>query len=189
MNRNLITALISLTVLAFAGIAYYNVSTSENEPGENKYRVANQYLVDGDLEEALRAFNESISLNPSYKAAYLGKAITLMQMARYDEAREEFERAIQFDEHFAEAYANRGILHDRTGNYEKAVHDYREAVKLRPELDEGPGLIWRFLHLVDKKPPTLSDRADYIEAELKKPEPERLLRIPEIDDQQRMYKK
>lgn len=189
MNKNFTTALIGLIVLAFAGYAFYQTSTRESVPGENKYRLASKYLEDGEYDEALTIFNESISLNPSYKAAFLGKAITLMQMGRYDEARAEFDKAIALDENFAEAYANRGILNDRTGRFEEAVSDYRKAAELKPELDEGPGLVWRFLHLADEKPPTISDRADYIEAELKKPESERLLRIPEIDEQQRMYKK
>ena len=60
---------------------------------------------------------------------------------------------------------------------------------LDPETAEGPGYLWRFLHNVNKKPSTIADRADYIEAELKKPESERLLRVQELDDQQRMYKK
>ena len=189
MNKNLIIAMISLIVLSFAGVAYYNVNTSESVPGENKCRMANQYLEDGDLSEALDIFNESISINPAYKSAYFGKAITLMQMERLDESRAEFNRAISLDEDFAEAYANRGILNDRTGNFKAAISDYRRAVELKPELTDGPGLVWRFLHLADKKPATLADRADYIESELKKPEKDRLLKIPEIDKKQRMYKK
>jgi hypothetical protein len=42
---------------------------------------------------------------------------------------------------------------------------------------------------VDEKPPTIADRAKYIEEELKKPPEERLLRVPEVDEEQRMYKK
>ena len=189
MNRNILTALIALSVLAFAGYAFYQTTTRESVPGENRYRLANRYLEDGKFSEALSTFDEALSLNPSYKAAFLGKAITLMQMERYNDARMEFDRAIALDENFAEAYANRGILNDRTARFEDAVRDYRKAAELKPELTEGPGLMWRFLHMADKKPPTIDQRADYIEAELKKPEAERLLRIPEVDGQQRMYKK
>ena len=189
MNRNLINALIGLSVLAFIGYAFIHISTKESTPGENQYRLANKYLVDGDMENAMKVFNEVISLNPEYKAAYLGKAITLMQVGALDNSMKAFDRAIELDENFAEAYANRGILNDRIGRFKEAVSDYRKAVELKPELADGPGMIWRFLHLADQKPSTIIDRADYIEAELKKPEGERLLSIPEIDKQQRMYKK
>jgi len=189
MNRNLINAIIGLSVLVFIGYAFIQTSTKESVPGENQYRLANKYLVDGDMENAMKIFNEIISSNPEYKDPYLGKAITLMQMGELDASMVEFNRAIQLDDNFAEAYANRGILNDKKGRFIEAVSDYRKAVELKPELDDGPGLVWRFLHLADQRPSTIIDRADYIEAELKKPESERLLSIPEIDKQQRMYKK
>ncbi len=93
------------------------------------------------------------------------------------------------DNHYAQAYADRGILNDRAGQYEAALHDYRKALKLNPELAEGPGWLWRFLRNIPDRPPTIADRADYLEEQLKKPESERLLRVPELDAKQRMYKK
>jgi hypothetical protein len=41
---------------------------------------------------------------------------------------------------------------------------------------------------IDEKPPTIKDRAEYLEAELAKPESERLLKVPSEDEKQRMYK-
>ena len=189
MNKNLTTPLIVLAGLIVFAYFYFQYSVRENVPGENQFRLANKYLEDGKNAEALDTFNEVISSYPEYKEAYLGKAITLMQLARYDESRLAFDKAIALDENFAAAYANRGILNDRTGRFEEAVKDYRKALELNEEVAEGPGLIWRFLRNVPDKPPTIADRADYIEKELKKPEGERLLRVPEIDAQQRMYKK
>lgn len=189
MNRNLLTAFIGITILVFVGYAFVQTSSRESVPGENKCRLANKYLEDGKLNAALDTFDRSILVNSSYEAAYLGKAITLMQMGRLDESEAEFKRAIELKDDFAEAYVNRGILYDRTGRFEEAVSDYRKAAELKPELAEGPGMVWRFLHLADNKPANISDRADYVEAELQKPESERILIVPEIDDQQRMYKK
>ena len=66
--------------------------------------------------------------------------------------------------------------------------DYRKAIELDPDILEGPGFLWRFMRNVDEKPPTIESRADYLEAELAKPEAERLLKVPEKDEKQRMYK-
>ncbi len=189
MNRNLLHAFIGLSILVFIGYAFIQITSKESVPGENKYRLANKHLIEGELDKALTIFDESIVLNPEYNAAFLGRAITLMQMGELDAAMDGFNKAIEFDENFAEAYANRGILNDRIGMFKEAISDYRKAVELKPELDDGPGMVWRFLHLADEKPATIIDRADYLEAELAKPESERLLRVPEIDSQQRMYKK
>jgi len=61
-------------------------------------------------------------------------------------------------------------------------------LELDPEILEGPGFLWRFMRNIDEKPPTIQSRADYLEAELAKPEEERLLKIPGEDEKQRMYK-
>lgn len=189
MNRNLTTPAIVLTVLVIFGYFYYQYTVRENTPGENRFRMANKYLEDGDYEEALKVFDEVISTYPDYKEAYMGRAITLMQLNELDTSRRDFDRAITLDTNFAAAYANRGILNDRTGHYAEAVQDYRKAVALNPDLAEGPGWLWRFLRNIPEKPPSIADRADYIETQLQKPEAERLLRVPELDEQQRMYKK
>ena len=189
MNRNFLTPAIALTVLIIFGYFYYQYTVRENRPGENRFRMANKYLEDGNYEEALRVFDEVIAGYPEYKDAYMSRAITLMQMQEFEKSRRDFDRALTLDKNFAAAYANRGILNDRTGNYREAVSDYRKAAELNPDLAEGPGWLWRFLRNIPERPPTISDRADYIEAELKKPQAERLLSVPEIDEQQRMYKK
>ena len=189
MNRNQLTAIISLTVLVIFAYYYYQITVKENVPGENQYRLANKHLEDGTYDEALQEFDKVLTDYPDYKEAYMGKALTLMQMNELDKSMEAFNRAIALDDSFALAYANRGILNDRMGRYPEAAKDYRKAIELDPKLNEGPGWLWRFLHNVADRPPTISDRADYIESELKKPESERLLRVPDIDKQQRMYKK
>jgi len=180
------TVLLILVVLA---VGYYRSDTSESVAGETKNRLANSYLEDGDLEQALATFDEAIALNPDYSDAHRGKAITLMLLERFDESRTLFNRAIELDPASALAYANRGTLNDRTGRYEEAVRDYRKAAALNPKLANGPGWLWRFLRNVHDKPPTIVDRADYLEDQLAKPPAERLLRVPEMDAQQRMYKK
>ena len=188
MNKNTLTVIITLSILGIIGYYYYRHMVMENTPGENQYRLANKYLEDGDYDKALQIFSEVLVEYPGYKEAYLGKAITLLQMGRLDESRTFFDKAIGLDNQYAQAYANRGILNDRAGRYEDALNDYRKALTLNPELAEGPGWLWRFLRNIPEPPPTIADRAVYLEAELKKPESERLLRVPEIDAQQRMYK-
>jgi len=188
MKKDYIKAFMLFAVVVAAAVFYYRNITTETVPGEGKYRLANKYLEDGNLQEALDLFNESLTTNPDYPEAYLGKAIALMELKRYDESRTAFDSAIRLNRNFAEAYANRGILNDRTGHYREAIRDYRRALELNPRLAKGPGWLWRFLHNVQERPPTIADRADYLEAELRKPEDKRLLRIPELDKQQRMYR-
>lgn len=187
-QSDLTKAFIVLLALVVFTYFFYQRTVHENVPGENKNRLAHGLLEDGNLEEALKTFDESIALNQTYSDSYRGKAITLMQMERFEESRKMFNTAIELDGSFALAYANRGILNDRTGRYEEAIKDYRKALELDPKLAKGPGRLWRFLHNVREKPPSIADRAHYLEEQLAKPESERILRIPQLDEQQQMYK-
>ena len=189
MNKNTLTVIITLSILGIVGFYLYKYTVMEVTPGENRCRLANKYLEDGNYDEALQILDELLVENTEYKEAHLTKAITLLQMGWLDESRKSFDRYIGSDNHYAQAYADRGILNDRDGRYEAALHDYRKALKLDPELAEGPGWLWRFLRNIPDPPPTIADRADYLEEQLKKPESERLLRVPELDSKQRMYKK
>ncbi len=188
MKKNLTPFIVFTCVVIFA-IFYYQYTMKETVPGENQFRFANQNLEKGNYDEALRVFDEVILQYPDYTDAHMGRAITLMQLGMFNESRTAFDRSIKLDETFATAYANRGILNDRTGRFEEAIRDYRKAVELEPDIVEGPGYLWRFLHNVADRPPSVADRADYIEKELQKPESERLLSVPELDEKQRMYKK
>ncbi|MDX1775969.1 MAG: tetratricopeptide repeat protein [Desulfobulbales bacterium] len=174
-----------LILLGF--ILYWRVGAEKN-PGDYNVRKGNYRLEDGQYEEAVKEFSEALGKNPDHAMAHLGLAVTYMQMGEADAAMQEFNLVIADNPELATAYADRGILYDRLGEYEKALADYKKAIELDREILKGPGWLWRFMRNIDEKPPTIKDRADYLEAELAKPEDERLLRIPEIDEKQRMYK-
>lgn len=174
-----------LALVAF--VFYWRVGV-EKTPGDYNVKTGNYRLEDGMYDEALKEFSEALTKNPEHVMAHLGLALTHMQMGEYREALKRFDLVIEKNPQLAAAFANRGILHDRLGEHRKALADYRKALELDPEILEGPGWLWRFMRNIDEKPPTIKDRADYLEAELAKPKEERLLKVPEEDEKQRMYK-
>lgn len=185
-NRGGVIAL--LVLVAVVAFVYY-WRTSEQTPGDFEVKKGNYRLEDGQLDMAIEEFRAALDENPRHKGAHLGLAVTFMQKGENDKALEHFDRLIELDPKNAVAYADRGILYDRMGQYEKALADYKRAIEINPKIAEGPGWLWRFMRNIDEKPSTIADRAKYIEEELKKPPEERLLRVPDIDEEQRMYKK
>ena len=168
-------------------VFYWRVGSEEN-PGDNNVTKGNYRLEDGMHDEAIKEFSEALEKNPEHVMARLGLAITNMQTGKDIEALKGFSLVIEKNPEMAAAFANRGILYDRTGEYKKALADYRKALELDPEILEGPKFLWRFMRNIDEKPPTIKSRADYLEAELAKPEEKRVLKVPEVDEKQRMYK-
>jgi tetratricopeptide (TPR) repeat protein len=175
-------------LLVIIGLVFYWRTGAEKNPGDYNVKKGNYRLEDGQYEEAVQEFTEALEKNPDHAMARLGLAITYMQIGRDSEALQELNLVIKQNPELAPAYADRGILYDRMGEYRKALADYKKAIELDEEILEGPGWLWRFLRNIDEKPPTIKDRAAYLEAELAKPEEERLLSVPEMDEKQRMYK-
>ncbi len=173
---------------AWIGWSLYDSFFREPTPGDFEYKRAEQFFADDEYERALAQYEEALENNPQHIHAMRGKARALLQLNRLEEALEQYENVIARQPDLGANYANRGILFDRMGNYEKAIADYDRALELDPELDEGPHWLTRFLRNQPDKPPTIGDRADYLRAELAKPPEQRVLRVPEIDEQQRTYK-
>jgi tetratricopeptide (TPR) repeat protein len=186
MYRFLKITAILLTVV-WVGWSAYDSFFRDTKPGDTAYFAANKLFEDGQYARALNAYNQALQQAPDHVYALRGKAQSLLQLGRYGESLEAFNSAIQRDPQFAASYANRGILYDRMGRYEKAIEDYEHALRLDSHLADGPNWLTRFLRLQPEKPPTIADRARYLREELDKPEKDRLLRVPETDQQQRPY--
>lgn len=151
--------------------------------------AAHKAYADGNHAAARDGYRELLEDDPGKLDARRGLARSLMELGEYRAALVQFNRAIDAAPEFGATWANRGILHDRMGRYREALRDYRKALSLDPELAEGPGWLTRFLRNQADPPPTIADRADYLEEQLAKPPGERLLRVPERDAQQRSYRK
>ena len=184
-NRaGLFVLLLFAAVVAF--VLYWRTAV-EDTPGDYHVKTGNYRLQDGQYDRAIAEFDLALEVNADHPLAYLGIALALMHQNRHEASLEAFGHALALDDSLAVAYADRGILHDRMGRHDLALQDYRRALALDPKLADGPGWLWRFLRNIPERPPTIADRAAYLEAELRKPPEDRLLRRPEIDAQQRMH--
>ncbi len=167
----------------------YDSFYASRSPGDTDYHAANRLFEDGDYERALAAYQDALDANAQHIHALRGSARTLLQLGRFHESLSDFNDAIAMEPDFAGSYANRGILFDRMGRHEEALADYQMALRLDPEIAEGPHWLTRFLRNQPERPPGVAERAVYLMKELQKPEPDRLLIVPEVDDEQRSYKK
>jgi tetratricopeptide (TPR) repeat protein len=185
--RLLVWAALATFIIA-VGATTYRYIAGGSEAGNLEYRTGNLRLEDGEYVQALGEFDTALKAHPSHAPSHLGRALALMALERRAEAMEAFNTALALDPDFAAAYANRGILNDRMGNYSAAIQDYRKALALDATMGEGPGWITRFFRMQYKRPPTIADRASYLESELQKPAEQRKLHDLDRDRKQRMYK-
>lgn len=195
--RRFVKLMALLTVAAAVFWLGYNWIES-SAPGDYQVRVGDILLGDKKYDEALEAFNQALVDQPDHRGALIGRALVFMQSGRDIDAFAEFAYTIEFLNRtlepgdptglgaLAAAYANRGILHDRRGEYEEALADYIKAIETDEETVEGPGTIHEILYGYD--PTSVRERARYIFEQLRLPEGQRVLSLPDKDEQQRMYK-
>lgn len=86
-----------------------------------------------EYEEALRAYNEAISLDDNYTAAYIGKSRTLSKLKRYQEALAASQRLIQLDPNISLAWNNKGNALYNLKRYEDALVACEKAIHLDPD--------------------------------------------------------
>jgi tetratricopeptide (TPR) repeat protein len=173
-------------------------SFTDRPPGDYETERGDTHLGIGEYDKALEYFNQALKEAPDHRGAIMGRALVFVQMERYREAEAELDylvaylqRSLQPDDKtgvaaLAAAFANRGIVKDRRGEYEAALKDYIKALNVDEGAVSGPDLVHKILY--EANPSTVRDRAIYIYEQLQLPPGERLLRVPEIDDLQRMYK-
>ncbi len=175
-------------ILAWVAWAIYD-RVRVAEPGDDSYLAANTLFEDGFYERALTTYRDTLAEAPDHLPALRGMANSLIQLDRHEDALITIARAIQLDPVFPGHYATRGIIHDHLGRFDLAMTDYRRALEQDPELAEGMHWLDRLLHNVPETPPTIADRLAYLRDQMALPPEERLLRVPEIDANQRPIEK
>ncbi len=193
--------IILMGVATFAMFTVWAVLKSyvKAPPGDYEVRQGDILLGDREYDSAIQRFNAALAVSPGHRGAVMGRALVYLQTERYIEAEAEFTYLIEYLQRnlesdditgiavYAAAYSNRGILYDRTGRYEEALADYIQALKIDEGAIEGPSLIDRVIYGTPR-PATVRQRAIYLTQQLALPESQRVLRIPEKDAEQRIYK-
>ena len=193
--------IILMGVATFAMFTFWAVLRSYvNAPnGDYEVRQGDIHLGDARYDAALERFNAALAVSPDHRGALMGRALVFLQTERLTEAESEFTYLIKYLQAnleadditgiavYAAAYTNRGIMYDRTGRYEKALADYIQALTIDEGAVDGPGIVDRVIYGTPR-PATVRQRAIYLTKQLTLPEEQRVLRIPEKDAEQRLYK-
>jgi Flp pilus assembly protein TadD len=91
----------------------------------------------GQMDEAIRQFQEAIRLKPGYPDAYNDIGIALSKKGQWDEAIRQFQEAIRLKPDYAEAHNGLGIALGRKGQLGEAIRQFQEAIRLKPDYAEA----------------------------------------------------
>ena len=80
---------VALCVLIMASV----IHTSGQTTAESWFEKGNQFFADGSYEDAVKAYDKAIRLNPSYVEAWYNKGTALQKLGRGDDAEKAFTKS------------------------------------------------------------------------------------------------
>ena len=84
-------------------------------------------------QEALKAFDKAIEIDPNYGRAYAFRAAIYNDWNRYPEALRDSEQAVKLDPNYFVGVTGRGVAHTGMGNYREGIRDFNKAIELEPK--------------------------------------------------------
>ncbi|BCS92346.1 tetratricopeptide repeat protein [Metallosphaera javensis (ex Sakai et al. 2022)] len=119
------------------GDAESHFKKAQKLPEERRYEEAFRELLWGDAEslweEALREYDQAISLNPKHPVYHYGKGFALAELGRYEEALREYDQAISLNPKHPDYHNGKGNALYNLGRYEEALREYDKAISLDPK--------------------------------------------------------
>jgi tetratricopeptide (TPR) repeat protein len=100
------------------------------------YRDGARFTLEGRLEEAARAFEQAVALDPSNGNAYYGLGNVYAETGRWADAVIAYNKAVSLNKYDVEAYNNLGIALSERGQYVQAAAAFEKAVKIYPKWAE-----------------------------------------------------
>jgi tetratricopeptide (TPR) repeat protein len=82
----------------------------------------------GDVERAIRDYDEAIRLNPRAADAFNNRGNAFRDRDELERALRDYDEAIRLDPHYAHALNNRGIIFLERGDTDRAIADFNRAI-------------------------------------------------------------
>jgi serine/threonine-protein kinase len=105
-----------------------------------------QILGESSKEEANRAMNRALSLNPELPEVQYARGRGFVAEKRYAEAKEVLEKVVKEDPDLDDAWANLGVAYRVLGDYAQGLRAIQKAIKLNPRYFRHQAYLGKFLY-------------------------------------------
>jgi tetratricopeptide (TPR) repeat protein len=89
----------------------------------------------GNLKEAIEAYDRAIKLDPDFAAAWNNKGVALNNLSKHNEAMDAFDKAIELVPNLATAWNNKVIMLRNQGRAGEALEAQNRALELDIDID------------------------------------------------------
>lgn len=91
------------------------------------------FFGQGKYDEAIKAFDKAIEINPQLAYAWSNKGLALSHGGKFNESIQAYDRAIEIDPKLADAWVNKGVALGLQGNHDGALQAFNNAIELNPQ--------------------------------------------------------
>jgi tetratricopeptide (TPR) repeat protein len=91
------------------------------------------YATRRQYDSALLHLNRVISLKPDYLSAYRNRALTFMELKRYDDARKDFESFLKYQPDDPDIYNAIGVCYRMNEKYQEAIAVINKALTIKED--------------------------------------------------------
>jgi tetratricopeptide (TPR) repeat protein len=95
------------------------------------------YKILGQLDTAVKRYEQALAIKPDYAEAYNNLGITLKELGQLDAAVKRYEQALAIKPDYAEAHSNLGNMLQEFGQLDAAVKCYEQALTIKPDYAEA----------------------------------------------------
>lgn len=129
------------------------------------YSMGSFYLNSGNVDEAIRYFNNSISLDSNYYLSLNGLGLAYSMKGNLQESTKYFQKCLAINPTFSEARNNLGVIYQEMGLIDKAEQEFRMAASdTNYNARENPNYNLARLYLAQEK---LQEALEHVQKALK----------------------
>lgn len=137
--------------LAFVLCAACPAFAQRDKSADVYYRDGARFTLEGRLEEAARAFEQAVALDPSNGNAFYGLGNVYSELGRWADASNAYYKAVSLNKDDVEAYNNLGVALAERGQYVQAAAAFERAVKIYPKWAEPYYRLSRVRHAMHEE--------------------------------------
>ena len=102
-----------------------------------RYNRAVAYEQFGELDLAIRDYDDAIKWGEDFVAAYFNRGVVYGKMGQPQRAIEDFGRVLALNPRYAAAFMNRGDAYMQIDQLELALRDFNDVIRIEPEMAQA----------------------------------------------------
>ncbi len=114
--------------LSFCSSSQKKMEKQQEEDPRYQYNLALFHMNNGNIDEAIKYFNKSISLDAQHYLSYNGLGIAYLMKGEFKTAIDYFQKSLQLNPALTEAHNYMGTAYQELGMLDKAEQEFRTTV-------------------------------------------------------------